>query len=64
MATILEAMEIMLVVNGAHKAGIVQKVLEGEISEKLPASYLRNHIGLSVYLDKDAAQLITVENEN
>ena len=64
MATIMEAKEIMLVVNGAHKANIVQKILDGEISEQLPASYLRNHLGLSVYLDKYAAQLITVENEN
>ncbi len=64
MATIMQAREIMLVVNGAHKADIVQRVLEGEISEQLPASYLRNHIGLSVYLDKGAAQLISVEDEN
>lgn len=64
MATIMEAKEIMLVVNGAHKANIVQKVLEGDISEQLPASYLRNHLGLSVYLDKDAAQLITIEDAN
>ena len=64
MATIMEAKEIMLVVNGAHKAEIVKQAVEGEISEQLPASYLRNHIGLSVYLDKSAARLINVENEN
>ena len=64
MATIMEAKEIMLVVNGAHKAEIVKQAVEGEISEQLPASYLRNHIGLSVYLDKNAARLINVENEN
>ncbi len=64
MATIMEAKEIMLVVNGAHKAEIVKQAVEGEISEHLPASYLRNHMGLSVYLDKNAARLISVENEN
>ena len=64
MATIMEAKEIMLVVNGTHKAEIVKQAVEGEISEQLPASYLRNHIGLSVYLDKNAARLINVENEN
>jgi galactosamine-6-phosphate isomerase len=63
-ASIMEAREIMLVVNGAHKANIVKQIIEGEISEQLPASYLRNHIGLSVYLDKGAAQLISVEDEN
>ena len=64
MATIMEAKEIMLVVNGTHKAEIVKQAVEGEISEQLPASYLRNHIGLSVYHDKSAARLINVENEN
>lgn len=64
MATIMEAKEIMLVVNGVHKAEIVHRVIEGEISAELPASYLRNHIGLSVYLDKNAGQLITFEDAN
>ena len=64
MATILEASEIMLIVNGAPKANILQQVVEGEISEQLPASYLRNHMGLSIYADQQAARLIHVEEEN
>ncbi|MCW3106683.1 MAG: glucosamine-6-phosphate deaminase [Segetibacter sp.] len=57
-ATIMEADNIILMVSGSHKAEIVQKVLEGEISNELPASLLRNHPGLRVYLDKDAASKI------
>ena len=59
LATLMEVRQIILVVNGRHKAAIVKKVMEEEISEQLPASLLRNHPGLVVYLDKDAAQMIS-----
>jgi len=54
----MEARTIILLVSGGHKAKIVQQVLEGEISEQLPASLLRRHPGLQIYLDKSAAALI------
>lgn len=59
LATLMEVKQVMLIVSGSHKAQIVQSILEGEISEQLPASLLRNHPGLVVYLDKAAAQLIS-----
>lgn len=59
LADLMEAKKVMLLANGVHKAEIVQRVLEGEISELLPASLLRNHSGLVVYLDYAAAQLIS-----
>ena len=58
LATLMEARNIILLVSGRHKAEIVQKVLEGEISEQLPASLLRRHPGLQIYLDKEAAALM------
>lgn len=58
LATLMEARNIFLLVSGRHKSEIVQKVLEGEISEQLPASLLRRHRGLQVYLDKEAAALM------
>lgn len=58
LASLEEAKHVILIVSGKNKAGIVQKVLEGEISESLPASLLRNHEGLKVYLDKEAAAMI------
>ncbi len=58
LATLRESRHIILLVNGKHKAQIAQKVLEGEISEGLPASLLRNHADLKVYLDKEAAAMI------
>ncbi|MCW3089982.1 MAG: glucosamine/galactosamine-6-phosphateisomerase [Ferruginibacter sp.] len=58
LATLMEAKYVMLLVSGPHKAAIVKKVLEGEISEEVPASLLRGHPGLSVYLDAAAAELL------
>ncbi len=58
LATIMEARKIVLLISGQHKAKIAQQVLEGEVSEQLPASLLRRHPGLSVYLDKEAGALL------
>ncbi len=57
-ANILASKYIYLLVNGSKKAGIVKKVIEGEISAGIPASLLRHHEGLSIYLDSAAAQLL------
>jgi len=56
--TLLEAKHIILVVTGAKKAAIVKQVLEGPISEAVPASLLRNHPNCSIYLDKAAASAL------
>lgn len=55
MATILEAKHIFLLVSGTKKASIASKMITEEISEQLPCTLLRNHSGLRIYLDKDAA---------
>lgn len=57
-ATLLDSRHIQLLVSGAHKAPITKQILEAEVSEKLPGSLLRNHPGLTVYLDKSAAILV------
>jgi glucosamine-6-phosphate isomerase len=59
LATLMQARHILLLASGAHKAGIVKKMLDDEISGQLPATLLRNHPGLMVYLDKAAAQLLS-----
>jgi len=58
LADLLEARHIFLMVTGAHKAAIVQKVLEGDITEEIPGSLLRDHPGLNVYLDAAAAKFL------
>lgn len=57
-ADLMEARHVFLVVNGSHKAVIVKKMLKGPISEQVPASLLRDHANLHVYLDDQAAALI------
>ncbi|MDP9230497.1 MAG: glucosamine-6-phosphate deaminase [Bacteroidota bacterium] len=58
LATLMESSYIILLVSGSHKAEIVKKILEEEISEQLPGSLLRNHPSLKIYLDAEAARLI------
>ena len=60
--TIMEAKNILLIVSGAHKAAIVKQVIEGEISDAVPASLFRNHPGLRIYLDTESAALLSEEN--
>jgi galactosamine-6-phosphate isomerase len=57
-ANLMEAKNVMLVVSGGKKASILKQVLEEDISEKLPASFLRNHPNFSVYADAEAASLL------
>ncbi len=58
LANILEAKHIILVVNGSHKAEIVNRLINEEISEQLPATLLRNHSSFKIYLDSKAAHLL------
>lgn len=60
-ASLMQARNIILLVSGRKKAEIVQQVLEGEITEALPASLLRNHPEFKVYLDKEAAGMLHSE---
>ena len=60
LSTLMEARTIILVISGKHKADIVQQVLEEPVSENLPATLLRSHPALRIYLDSDAASKIIV----
>ena len=59
LGTLMESEHIILLISGKHKSPIVKEALEGKISENVPASLLRSHPGLRIYLDKDAAQLLS-----
>ena len=56
---ILTAREIVCVVPDARKAQAVKLCLEGEISPLAPASILRTHLNVTVYLDQDSAALLS-----
>jgi glucosamine-6-phosphate deaminase len=58
-ATILEAREIALIATGEHKAAVVRRAVEGEVTPSIAATYLQRHPGTTVYLDLAAAADLT-----
>ncbi|HVH68174.1 MAG TPA: glucosamine-6-phosphate deaminase [Gemmatimonadales bacterium] len=58
-ATILEAREIALIATGEHKAGIVARAVEGEVSQDVAATFLQGHANTTAYLDLAAAAELT-----
>jgi glucosamine-6-phosphate deaminase len=58
-ATILEAREIALIATGEHKAGIVARAVEGEVSQDVAATFLQRHPNTTAYLDLAAAAELT-----
>lgn len=57
--TIYEARKIILIAMGEHKAGIVRETVEGPVTERIPATLLRDHPDLTVLLDEGAAEKLT-----
>jgi len=60
--TVMEAKRIVLMAWGQHKAEIIKKTIEGEISSQVPATYLQDHKNVTFVIDKDAASLLTQYN--
>lgn len=56
-----EAKRVILLANGTKKAFIVQQMLEGEISEELPASIVRTHSNSLVLVDQEAASRLRAD---
>ena len=53
--TILSARQLILMASGARKAAIVAEALEGKITSKVPASWVREHPDATIWLDEAAA---------
>lgn len=58
-ASIMKAEKIILVATGLIKAQAIKDSLEGLISKNVPGSVLQTHKNIEVYLDKEAASLLT-----
>ena len=56
---ILKAKEILAVVPDTRKAQAVRACFEGEISPMAPASILRTHPNVTIYLDQNSAALLS-----
>jgi glucosamine-6-phosphate deaminase len=57
--TILEARAVVIMAFGEHKAPIVQRAVEGPITESIAASFLQQHPDTTFILDQSAAREIT-----
>ncbi|GHO78577.1 hypothetical protein KSD_63480 [Ktedonobacter sp. SOSP1-85] len=57
-ATILEAQRIILIASGSKKAHAVQQAINGPVNANVPATYLRSHSNVTIYLDPAAAKHI------
>ncbi len=56
--TIMNAREILLLVSGEEKAGILERALFGPVTPKVPASVLQLHPNLTVIADRAALRAI------
>ena len=57
--TIMSANKIVLMMWGEEKARIACDLIEGEVSEEFPATYLQEHDNIAVVIDEAAAQELT-----
>jgi glucosamine-6-phosphate deaminase len=57
--TILEARKIAIMAFGEHKAPMVQKAVEGPITEAIAASFLQEHPDTTFLVDQPAASYLT-----
>ena len=58
-ATILDAREIAIIATGEHKAGIVQRAVEGDVDVEVAATFLQAHPNTTFYIDRAAAAELT-----
>lgn len=57
--TILKAKKIVMLAWGEGKAAIVQKAVEGPITDQIPSTFLQNHKHAMVVLDEAASSQLT-----
>jgi len=56
--TIMKAKKIILIASGKKKAKAIYGLINGKITEEVPASFLREHKDLIVIIDKKAGHLL------
>nr|WP_082795604.1 glucosamine-6-phosphate deaminase [Flammeovirga sp. SJP92] len=56
---IMQAKRIIMMAWGSGKAPIVKKMVEGDISMQVPATFLQKHDNVSVFIDEGATEQLT-----
>ena len=59
--TIMNAKKIVLIASGKNKAEAVKKMMEGPVTEDVPASVLQLHNDCTVILEREAASLLNLK---
>lgn len=54
----MQIKKLVMIANGKAKAGIVKKLVEGVVSEDVPATLLTTHPDFTLIVDKEAAALL------
>ena len=54
----MQAKQVILAASGISKAEAVKKLLEGEITEEVPATCLRRHENCILIVDQEAASYL------
>ena len=57
--TIMKAKRIIVMAWGENKSQIIHRIVEGNISEQVPASYLQEHSNIEMIIDEGAASQLT-----
>lgn len=57
-ATLLQSKRIILIANGQHKAPLIRRLMSEDPGTSFPASMLKSHHELHLFLDAAAAELI------
>lgn len=58
-ASILKSKHILLEAFGSSKADAVKAMIEGPVTEDVPASFLQNHDNVTIILDEEAASKLS-----
>jgi glucosamine-6-phosphate deaminase len=58
MGTILQARALVLIATGRSKAGCIERVIQGNVTTLVPATFLQLHGDVELYLDAGAAERI------
>ncbi|MEH7384893.1 glucosamine-6-phosphate deaminase [Bacillus sp. JJ1521] len=62
-STIMNSKKILLLVSGKAKAEILEKVINGGITETIPATVLKNHPDVTIIADEEALSFVDDEKK-
>ncbi len=58
--TIMEVKKIILIAYGSKKAAAIREMVNGPVTESMPASILQKHKNVTLFLDEEAASLLKI----